>query len=69
MTTEKCPIYQKYALTIKEAAEYFNLGEKKLRYIVQMYNTQQKPFALRVGNKTLIKRELFSEFLDNIYGI
>ena len=32
------PIWEKFALTISEATEYFNLGEKKMRYLVNEYS-------------------------------
>ena len=30
----KVPLWEKYILTIQEAAEYFHIGEKKLRRLV-----------------------------------
>ena len=30
------PYWKKYMLTLREAAEYFHIGEKKLRQIVEM---------------------------------
>ena len=32
---EIIPIWEKYALTIYEAAEYFNIGEHRLRQLVR----------------------------------
>ncbi len=32
---ESVPIWEKYALTIYEAAEYFNIGEHRLRQLVR----------------------------------
>lgn len=56
-------IEAKYALSIKEAAKYFGIGEKKLSMI---YNENMgESWALNVGTrKRLIKRELFAEWLD-----
>lgn len=31
---QKVPIWNKYALSIEEAADYFGIGQKKLRKIV-----------------------------------
>lgn len=56
------PIADKFVLNIKEAAAYFNLGEKKLRWIINEYT--EEGFFLKIGNKTLIKRKMFEKFID-----
>ena len=56
------PIWEKYTLTIREAAEYFHIGEKKMRQIVdENYNAN---FILMVGNRAMIKRKLFEQYID-----
>lgn len=50
----------KYALTIKEAAYYFNIGEKRIRRLAEG-NTDS--FSFRSGNRYLIIRSKFEEFL------
>ena len=62
----KVPIEKKYALTIKEASEYFNIGTNKLYEIA---NDPYDESILRVGNHKLIKREKFEEKLDKLYSI
>ena len=57
---EKVPIYQKITLTIKEAAQYSNIGINK---IDQMLRTPNCPFVLFVGTKKLVKRKEFEEFI------
>ena len=57
---EKVPIHQKIALTIKEAAEYSNIGINK---IDQMLRTPNCPFVPFVGTKKLVKRKEFEEFI------
>jgi len=57
---EKVPIYQKIALTIKEAAQYSNIGINK---IDQMLRSPNCPFVLYVGTKKLVKRKEFEEFI------
>ena len=57
---EKVPINQKIALTIKEAAQYSNIGINK---IDQMLRTPNCPFVLFVGTKKLVKRKEFEEFI------
>ena len=57
---EKVPIHQKIALTIKEAAQYSNIGINK---IDQMLRTPNCPFVLFVGTKKLVKRREFEEYI------
>lgn len=56
------PIWEKFNLTISEASEYFNLGEKKLRFLADNYS--DSGFVLQNGNKTLIKRNKFEAFIN-----
>ncbi len=60
------PIYQKSALTIEEAAAYSNIGMNKIR---QLTNERTCPFVLFVGNKRLIKRRQFDQFIEANYSI
>ena len=57
------PYWEKYMLTLREAAEYFHIGEKKLRQIVE--ENVDAHFLLTSGNRIMIKRKLFEEFLDS----
>lgn len=34
MRTNEIPYWEKYMLTLREAVEYFHIGEKKMRQIV-----------------------------------
>ena len=61
------PLWHKYTLTITEACEYFNIGEKKLRQMVQENATAD--FLLNNGVKVLIKRMKFEQFLDETCSI
>ena len=56
------PIWERYALTIKEAASYFRIGENKLRQIVE--DNSDSEIVVRIGNRSLIKRKLFEQYLD-----
>lgn len=47
-------------LTIKEAAEYSNIGINK---IDTMLKTPNCPFVLFVGTKKLVKRKAFEDFI------
>lgn len=57
------PFWNKYLLTIAEAAQYFNIGEKKLRVLV---DNNDMEFALKNGTKTLINRKLFEKYVDKV---
>lgn len=61
------PVWHKYSLTITEASNYFNIGEKKLRQMVQENATAD--FLLNNGVKVLIKRMKFEQFLDETCSI
>ena len=56
------PYWEKYMLTLREAAEYFHIGEKKMRQIVD--KNMDAKFLLENGNRVMIKRKLFEEYLD-----
>ena len=56
------PYWEKYMLTLREAAEYFHIGEKKMRQIVD--DNMDATFLLENGNRVMIKRKLFEEYLD-----
>lgn len=60
--TEKVPIPQKLTLTIREAAEYSNIGINKIDSMLRAPNC---PFVLFVGTKKLVKRREFEEFIRN----
>ena len=62
MRTNEIPYWEKYMLTLREAAEYFHIGEKKMRQIVD--ENKDANFLLESGNRVMIKRKLFEEFLD-----
>ena len=56
------PYWEKYMLTLREAAEYFHIGEKKMRQIVD--ENMDAKFLLENGNRVMTKRKLFEEYLD-----
>ena len=62
MRANEIPYWEKYMLTLREAAEYFHIGEKKMRQIVD--ENMDANFLLESGNRIMIKRTLFEEYLD-----
>jgi len=65
MSEIRVPIEHKLALTIKEAAEYSNIGINRIEKMLQEPNC---PFALYVGKsgkpKRLVKRKAFEEYIS-----
>ncbi|MEY8431924.1 excisionase [Lachnospiraceae bacterium 48-42] len=58
-----CPLWEKMNLTIKEAAEYSNIGENRIR---ELLDDPLCTFALMVGNKKkLVKRRQFEKYIDS----
>lgn len=55
------PISEKYMLTIREAAEYFNIGVKKMRRLAE---DNLGRFAVYSGNRYLIIRTKFEKFIE-----
>lgn len=60
------PLGEKYLLTVKEAAIYFNIGQKKMRRIAEDYIGD---LAIFCGNRYLIKRKKFEDFIDKTSGL
>lgn len=56
------PVWEKYTLTIEEAARYFRIGEKKMRQLTVENPTAD--FILMNGNRIQIKRRLFEQYID-----
>ena len=60
------PIWVKPYLTIEEAAEYTGIGRDKL---YEMTSLADCPFVLWVGNRRMIKRRIFDEYIEQMYSI
>ena len=60
--TMDIPVWQRYLLDIKEAAMYYHIGENKLRALIEA--NRHADFFIINGNRALIKRRQFEEFLD-----
>ena len=63
---KEIPIWEKSNLTIEEAALYSGIGRNKLR---QLTDDENCKFVLWVGNKRLIIRKKFDEFIEVAYSI
>ena len=60
------PVGEKYMLTIKEAAAYFNIGIKKMRRLAE---DNLGSFAVYSGNRYLIIRSKFEIFLNETSSV
>lgn len=60
------PIWHKTNLSIEEAAAYSGISRDKL---YEMTNREDCPFVLWIGNRRLIKREVFDEYIKKAYSI
>lgn len=56
------PIWEKYTLSIEEAAVYFRIGENKLRQLIS--ENKDAKYILWNGTRPQIKRKLFEEYID-----
>lgn len=63
---KEIPIWEKQNLTIEEAAAYSNIGVNKL---YDMTKDGSCPFVIWVGNKRLIKRHRFDEYIEHSFSI
>lgn len=64
--TKEVPIWEKLNLTLEEAAAYSNIGINKIR---EISNDSNCPFVLWVGNRRLIKRKKFDEYIEKQFSI
>ena len=60
------PIDRKMLLSIREAAEYSNIGINKIDELLKQSNC---PFVLYVGTKKLAKRRAFEEYIEGRVAI
>lgn len=63
----KIPFWEKYTLTIREAAEYFHIGEKKMRRIAE--ENINSDFVIMNGNRVMIKRKSFEQYIDQATAV
>lgn len=60
---KEVPIWEKYALSVTEATQYFHIGRKKLREIIN--KDKYANYLVWNGGHVFIKRKLFEEYLDH----
>ena len=57
------PIWHKSNLTIDEAVEYSGIGRERLR---KLTSQEECPFVLHIGNRRMIKRRIFDEYIEKL---
>ena len=62
LNNKDIPIWEKYLLTIEEAAQYFHIGENKLRRLVS--ENPDDDYIIYNGSRVLIKRSMFERYID-----
>lgn len=58
--------FHKSNLSIEEATAYTGISRDKL---YEMTNREDCPFVLWIGNRRLIKRQVFDEYIAKMYSI
>ena len=58
------PIWEKYTLTVEEAAKYFRIGETKLRKLAD--ENPSANWLMMNGNRIQIKRKQFEKWIDSL---
>ena len=61
------PIWEKYTLSVDEAAAYFRIGQNKLRQIID--KDKNADYLLWNGNRPQIKRIKFQQDVDCLCSI
>ena len=67
MNNNDVPIWEKYTLTIEEAAKYFRIGASTLRKL-----SEENPvpdWVMMNGNRIQIKRKQFEKMIDTVDAI
>lgn len=64
MGNANVPIWKKYMLTIEEAAQYFRIGENKLRKLAE--ENLNANWLIMNGNRIQIKRKAFEKVIDTL---
>lgn len=62
MMTPEVPLWEKYTMTIEEAARYFRIGEGKIRRLAGEMPTPD--WVILNGNRIQVKRRKFEQFID-----
>ena len=67
--TTQVPVWERFLLTVKEASDYFNIGENIMHRIANDYMDSDYKFVVQNGSRTMINRKKFESFLDQSTAI
>lgn len=56
--------WEKYTLSVEEAAQYFRIGENKIRRLI--HENEDADYILWNGNRPQIKRKKFEDLIDRL---
>jgi len=59
------PVGEKYLLSIREASEYFGIGEKRIRFLI----SNNPSLGICNGAKKMVHRKKFEKFIDETSSI
>ena len=63
-TRNQIPLWERYTMTVEEAAIYFHVGQNKLRRIIQ--DNPDADYLIWNGNRPQIKRIMFEKYIDRL---
>lgn len=63
---QSIPMWEKFTLTLTEAAQYTGIGQHKL---CELADTPDCEFILWVGRKRLFKRKKLEEYIEKAYSV
>lgn len=63
-TRNQIPLWERYTLSVEEAAIYFRVGQNKLRRVIQ--ESPDADFIIWNGNRPQIKRIKFEQYIDRL---
>ncbi|MCX4372476.1 MAG: excisionase [Dysosmobacter sp.] len=66
-TGQNVPVWEQYTLSVEEAAQYFRIGENKLRKLIE--ENPDSKWLLMNGSRAQIKRKIFEKMIDEISSI
>lgn len=64
MVKYEIPFWEKYTLSIEEAAAYFRIGEHKIRRMIS--ENRDADYILWNNTRAQIKRKKFEDYIDRI---
>ena len=64
MNNKNIPLCERFLLTVKEAGQYFGIGENKMYRLVAEHLNSEYNFVIKNGSRTMINRKKFEDFLN-----